>query len=239
MAPSLATTPYAVHDTGVNATALTTTSFTPAVAEVLVAKLTTWDTAVNFGAGPAGGGLTWQKRIEAAPGGFAAYAAIWTATVGGSPSSMTVTATPSGNCRHALVLERWTNSQLAATPAVNSTVFGNATTPSIGLTTAAADSIVSWCLSDANSQDPTTRAYLSSATEEDVYDLHVSADGVWYYAYQAAVTLGAQTFGLSTPNTNLIWSAAGIEIQSTGGGAAPLPARPFVSRAAVVQAGSW
>lgn len=232
MAPTLLNA-YIVHDTGANALALATPSFTPANGEVIVCKATTWDTGTNYGAGPVGGSQTYSKRVEAAPGGFNAYAVIWTATISGSPGSMTVSMTPSASSRHSMVVERWTG-QLAASPAVNSTVSGSGT-PSVTVTTAAADSVVSWCSSDVFSRNPATRAYLSSATEEDCYDRSSNTDGVWYYAYQAAASAGAQTVGMSAPGSQG-WALAAIEVQSASVGGAPdplavtAPPQPYTAR---------
>jgi hypothetical protein len=138
-----------------------------------------------------------------------------------------------------MVVERWSSGQLAATPAVNSTVFGNGDPPSTTLTSGANGSVVSWALVDVAAQNPSTRAYLSSATEENNY--YLSSDGTWYFAYQSAATAGSQTFGLSAPSSGLIWSMVGIEIQAaSGGGATPVPRGALVrpSRAAI-QASTW
>jgi hypothetical protein len=118
VAPTLISpSPYIVHDTGANTTALTTASFTPSVGEVIVAKASTWDWSTNFGTGPTGGGLTWTKRVESlGTGSGGAYSVIWTAVVGGSPTSMTVSMTPSASSRHSMVVERWSGAQLAAAP---------------------------------------------------------------------------------------------------------------------------
>lgn len=239
MAPTLISpSPYIVHDTGANATALVTASFTPTNGEVIIVKATSWDTTVNYGTGPTGGSQTWTKRVEAAVGGFSAYAVIWTATIAGSPGAMTVSMTPSASSRHSMVVERWTG-QLAATPAVNGTLHSTGTA-STTITTVGTNSVVSWCNSDVNSVSPATRAYLSSATEEDCYDRSSAVDGVWYYAYQAAAAAGAQTIGLSAP-TGQNWSMAAIEVQDSGGGGATVvPARPIIMPSmAAMQASTW
>jgi hypothetical protein len=129
VAPTLISpSPYIVHDTGANTTALTTASFTPSVGEVIVAKASTWDWSTNFGTGPTGGGLTWTKRVESlGTGSGGAYSVIWTAVVGGSPTSMTVSMTPTGSSRHSMVVERWSGAQLAATTAYSVTT-GSLTT---------------------------------------------------------------------------------------------------------------
>lgn len=206
---------YIVRDTGANTGTLVTPSFTPSNDEVIVVKGTTWDTGTNYGSGPTGGSQTFLKRVEAAPGGFNAYAVVWTATVSGSPGSMTVSMTPSASSRHSMVVERWTG-RLAATPAVNSPVSGSGT-PSTTVTTTGAGSAVSWCNSDVFSRNPSTRAYLSSAIEEDCYDRSSNSDGVWYYAYQAAATAGAQTVGMSAPGSQG-WALAAVEILAPAAG---------------------
>jgi hypothetical protein len=227
VAPTLISpSPYIVHDTGANTTALTTASFTPSVGEVIVAKASTWDWSTNFGTGPTGGGLTWTKRVESlGTGSGGAYSVIWTAVVGGSPTSMTVSMTPTASSRHSMVVERWSGAQLAATPAVNTTKFVNTNPATTTLTSTGTGSVVTWVSSDTAAIDPATRVYASSATEEDCYDLHGAADGVWYYAYQAAASPGSQTFGTTAPSGQSV-SICGIEIQDSN--AAP-PTRGTVT----------
>jgi hypothetical protein len=211
MAPTLAATPLFVTSSTVNTNTLTTSSFTPANGEVIVVKLATGDTTVSMGA-PTGGSQTYTSRVTVAPGGFRGWAGIYTAVISGSPGSMTIASTPSGSALHAMVVERWTGAQLAATPATGSNNAGTGAANG-SLTSTGTNSIVAWVASDVQSVDPATRAYLASATEDGLQDSHVSADGVMYFAYQTAAAAGSQTFGLSAP-TGMQYVIAGIEVQA-------------------------
>lgn len=189
---------------------LTSDAFTPAVDDVIVVKLMTWDTGVSGGT-PAGGGQTFTKNKEAAPGGFAGYASVWTATVVGSPGSMTVAATPSGNSRHSMVVEHWPDGSLDATPAVNATSSGSGA-PSANITTEADNSVVTWCSVDVGSLDPATAAYRLSATQDGLFDGHVGANSVHYSAYATVGAVGTYAMGMTAP-TPQTWVLAGVEIQ--------------------------
>jgi hypothetical protein len=214
--PQLAAS-YYLPFTGNNASTLTTPSFTPANGEVIVVKMQTWATGTAMGS-VTGGSQTWTSQVVEAPGGFNGWVGISTTTITGSPGSMTVSATPAASCGHSMVVERWTNAQLAATPAVGSGTAASSA-PSATVTTTAANSVVSWLVYDNNNRDPSARAYLSSAVDEALDDNHTGTNGVTYYAYQQAPSAGSQTIGLSAPNT-MQWVIAGIEIQapSAGGG---------------------
>jgi hypothetical protein len=218
MAPTL-TASYYVQSSGTSAAAIATPSFTPSNGEVLIVKLETWDTGTSMGA-PTGGSQTYTSRVTVAPGGFRPWVGIYTAVVSGSPGSMTVSSTPAASARYSMCVERWASAQLAGTPATgNANAASGAANGSI--TTTGTSSIVSWVASDAQSVDPATRAYLSSATDEGVRDDHVGANGVGYHAYQAAAAAGSQTYGLSAP-TGMQDCIAAIEVQA----AAAAPAIP-------------
>lgn len=208
--PTLATSYFAQSSTSGDSTTLSTPSFTPSAGEVIVVKAATWDTGTPSGT-PSGGGLTYTRQSTAAPGGFAGYCTIFTAVVGGSPSSMTVTlSAPASSCYHSMVVERWSSAQVAGTPATNSAIHGTGA-PSATVTTTASNSIITWANVDENSRDPAGRAYLSSATEDGLADGHGSTGSVHYYAYQTAAAAGSQTIGMSVPNTQN-WTMTGIEI---------------------------
>lgn len=229
MAPSLITH-YEVYSAGADTTTLTTPAFTPSNGEVLVVKLATWDTA-NGMAAPTGGSQTYQPTPGAvAPGGFNGWVGIWVTTVSGSPGSMTVSSAPATGTasRHTMVVERWSSAQLAATPA-SSNGTGNQTLPSLSLTTTGANSVISWAISDAQSSNPATRAYLLSGVEDGLFDGHVAADGVFYFAYSgssAVTSSGSYTYGMTAPSQ--IWVMAGVEIQAAAGGASSPTPSPLV-----------
>lgn len=228
MAPTL-TASYYVTSGAANTNTLTTASFTPSNGEVVIVKAATWDSTITMGT-PTGGSQTYTLRCSATSGGFRPWVGIYTATISGSPGSMTISSTPSSSSWHDMVVERWSGAQLAATP-VTATAQGGTGAASSSLTTTAANSVVSWVSGDAQSVDPATRAYLSSATEEACDDGHAGSNGVWYYAYQSAASAASQTFGLSAP-TGQQWWIAGIEVQAAAGATFIAPP-PFVAGQAV------
>lgn len=204
---------YMVLSAGADNTTLATPSFTPANGEVLAIKGCTWDTSNGLGT-PTGGGQTYQSAVIAAPGGFACWAGVYVCTISGSPGPMTVSWPPgtAGNTRHTMCVERWGNAKLAATPAVNGTVHG-AGTFSTPLTTVGDNSVITWCMGEENSVDPSTRTYLLSDTEDGIYDGHVGSNSVHYFAYSAPQSpAGSYNFGLSAP-TGLNWTSGAVEIQ--------------------------
>lgn len=218
---------------------LVTPSFSPAANEIIVVKAQTWDKATASGT-PSGGSLTYTQRVTIAPAVFATYGTIFTASTGGSPpGSMTVTlSAPAGNSYHSMVVERWSSAQLAASPATSSGNYSGASAPSLTITTAANNSVVSWLNGDAQSVSPAGATYLSSATQDGLANGSGAANSVQYYAYQSAATAGSQTYGMSAPNTQK-WAMAAIEIQDAGGTAAPGPQTLVVPQAAVMQAATW
>lgn len=198
---------YFLDSAGNNSNTLTTPSFTPSNGEILEIKLETWDTGTTMGS-ETGGGQIYSRQVTVAPGGFKPFAAISTAKVAGSPGAMTVSATPSGSCRHSMLVVRWANADVAGTPSTGS---GTGTSgAAAGTITAAAGSVISWVAADIASLDPATRAYLGSATDQAVRDNHAGSNSVAYYAYAASAG-GSQSFGLSAPSP-MIFSIAGIEI---------------------------
>jgi hypothetical protein len=226
VAPTLARAVMFVSSSGVNSNTLTTASFTPSNGEVIIVKLATSDQTISMGTAT-GGSQTYTSRVSSTSGGFRPWVGIQTTTISGSPGSMTISSTPTGSCRHAMLVECFTSASLAGTP-VTSSAQGGTGAANSSLTTSAANSVVSWVSADAQSLDPATRAYLSSATDEGVDDAHASADGVIYFARQAAASAGSQSYGLSAPTGMQYW-IAGIEV---------LAARASSGRSAGRSAGS-
>lgn len=214
MAPTLIAS-YPVYVLSQSAADIVSPSFTPSNGEIVVVKLSTWDTGSAMGT-PSGGAQTYAPDQVSAPGGFNQWAGVFTTKITGSPGAMTISSTPASTSVHSMIVERWGNAQLAATPASCSPINGSGT-PSSTVTTTAPNSVVSWVSGDAQSRDPATRAYLSSATEDGLQDGHAGFNGVAYFAWQAAATAGAQTVGLSAPGSQA-WVVAGIEIQAASGG---------------------
>lgn len=227
--PTLAATYPAFQDSR-NLYSLVTASFTPTAGDVLIVKAVNGDGAATFGT-PSGGGLTWTSRVNIGPAGTARVA-LWTATVGGSPTSMTVSV-PVSNfiyVPHGMVVERWANAALAGSPAVASN-SGSGTAPSATCTTVAANSVVSWVSSDRTAGTG-TRTYRSSATEEQYHVVSPWYTGYW--AWQTAAAAGAQTCGLTAPASQT-WELAGVEVQAlnagalTDGGATTVDGTAFVA----------
>jgi len=208
------TTSYFANSTfGGDTSTLSTPSFTPANDEVIVVKAMTWDTATPSGT-PSGGGLTFTQRHVAAPGGFAGYATVFTATVSGSPGSMSITlSAPASSCHHAMVVERWSGATLATTPATIDTIHGvgAGNTFSTTLVTTGVRSIITWVNFDNDSRDPAGRVYFSGAVEDGISDGHSVTGGVGYFAYQTTVTPGSKVVGMSAPLSQN-WTVAGIEV---------------------------
>jgi hypothetical protein len=210
MAPTLVAS-YAITPASQTLNTLTTPSFSPSNGEVLVVKLYAWGLTSAMGA-PTGGAQTYTSRAASTQGGTFPAVSIYTAVVTGSPGSMTISSTPALSSYHGMVVERWSGAALAASPATVNT-FGATTTVSATITTAAANSIVSWVSGDGSSKDPTGAAYLSSATQDGLLDGHVGSNSVGYFAYQSAPTAGSQTVGISAP-TPQSWTLVGIEVQA-------------------------
>lgn len=210
MAPTLVVTPYEVDSTAANTTSLVTPSFTPSNGEVIVIKVVSADIGFPTHGAASGGSQTYISRVHDTTASHCEVSII-TAVISGSPGLMTITVPFSGSAGwHSMVVERWGSAQLAGSPATTDT-RGTAAA-SATCTTAANNSVVSWCLGDWNAVSPATRAYRSSATEDGLHNKSTSFY-VAYYAYQTAATAGAQTCGLTAP-TGQQWTLAGIEVQA-------------------------
>jgi hypothetical protein len=206
------TAAYYVNQDGRNYTPLVTPSFTPASGEVLVVKAEASDAIVTFNT-PSGGGQTFTQRVNIGTQWTTGRAAVYTATVAGGGTPMTVTLTVSGpeTRAHAMVVERWTNAKLAGSPAVLSSAGSGA--PSGTCTTVANNSVVTWVNTDYNTSGG-AHTYRSSATEQASNVVDVAN----YFAYQAAATAGAQTCGMTSPSGQA-WQMAGVEVQAFNVGA--------------------
>ena len=209
---------YFVPSAGIDTSNLVTATLspTPVNGDVLVVKVTTWDTAVPMGA-TSGGGQTYTTRVTAAPGGFNGWASIRTATITGSPAAFAVTsAGTASNTRHCMCVEHYLAANgysLAVTPAVNSTINGSGA-PQAAIVTTQANSVLTWCSEDNNSLDPAARAYRLSATEDGIGDFHVGSNTVQYFAYAngASITAaGSYDIGMTAP-TPQTWVMAGMEV---------------------------
>lgn len=188
--------------------------------DVIVVKATTWSNGTAMST-PTGGGQTFQPVQIAAPATFAGWSGTWVCTVAGSPGTFSISSTPAASSRNAMVVERWGSAFVDPTPAVFSTTQASAATMSTTLTTTAANSVISWSMSEENSRDPSGRTYTPSGTTEDgLLDGHVGSNSVQYFAYTAPIaTAGATTVGISVPAGSLNWTASGVEVKAKAGGA--------------------
>lgn len=233
---------YPVYSASTDTTNLVTPALspTPVNGDVLICKLTTWDTANPMGA-VSGGGQTYTTRVTAAPGGFNGWTRIDTCTVSGSPGSFSITgAGTAANSRHSMVIEHYLGANgafLAASPAVNSTVSGVGL-PSASITTVGTGSVLSWSSVDVSSIDPATKVYLLGGIQSGLFDGHVGANSVQYFAYSTTVTTpGSYNVGMSSPGGQT-WVIAGVEIQFVASGSATPPAI-VTPNAAAIRASTW
>lgn len=234
---------YAVYSAGIDTSNLVTPALspTPVNGDVLIVKLSTWDSSNGMGA-VSGGGQTYTTRVTAAPGGFNGWCRVDTCTISGSPGSFSVTGAGSvGNSRHSMVVEHYlaaNGASLAASPAVNATVNG-AGLPSAAITTVGTNSTLSWVSVDVSSIDPATRAYLLGGVETGLYDGHVGANSVQYFAYSTTVTTpGSYNIGMSAPGGQT-WVMAGVEVQFTAVSSAVAPTIIVAPNTAAVRASTW
>jgi hypothetical protein len=212
-------TPAPVYADTVATASVTSASFTPPSGSIVVAKIILSDANLNI-SGSLTGGLTFTSRVNAGTSNSSTRVAIYTATGAGSAVTVSAAFVGNGNAR-ALIVEVWTGAQLAGTPATHSLV-GAGSAPSDSITTAAANSVVSWGNGDWAATNGAA-TYRSSATQTSLH--WVSGLHTAYTAYQAAASAGAQTYGLTAP-TGQNPTLAAIEIQDSGGAPA-LP--PFLT----------
>lgn len=203
---------YAVASTASDQSSLITPSFTPAIGEVLVIKAVSANPSQILGT-PTGGGWTYTQQIANAVTAYCRVM-IWTAPIT-SVTTHTVTVTASVTAAwHSMVVERWRNATVAATPAV---ISGNSATgqPSATITTNLPGSIISWVNADYLAVDAVNRTYntTDAIPVEESY-VRVAGQYTVEYAYQIATLLGSETFGVTSP-AGQKWDIAGVEIQST------------------------
>jgi hypothetical protein len=224
VAPTLITNYFVESNHNGDTSTLTTPSFTPSNGEVVVVMASTWDTATTSGT-PSGGSQTYTSQVTEAGGGFSTYVRIFTATISGSPGSMTIVlSAPSASSYHHMCVARYSGAQLAVTPATNAAIYSSASAPSSTITTTGTNSVVAWCCGDAQSVDPTGHTYRSSATELGLGNGFPQVSGVFYFAHQTAAASGSQTYGLTAPSTAK-WSMVAIEVQAAATTGAAVPFR--------------
>lgn len=203
---------YPVYDNNADAASLVTGSFTPAVGEVLVVKVTTPAVTVSWPSGlPSGGGLTFTQQVTNPGGGSFSATGIWTSSPVTVSSAMTVTVPFAGSTQpHSMVVERWSGAVIAAMPVTCKALSGSGN-PTSSLVTQVT-SAVSWCSSDYSAINGSSRTYntTSATPAEDGYVFNTPYYTA-YYATQAASSAGSQTIGLTAPSSQ-IWNICGMEI---------------------------
>lgn len=208
---------YQVYSAGADTSNLVTPvlSPTPVNGDVIVVKMTTWDTGNGMGA-VSGGAQTYNVVNTAAPGGFNGWSQIVTCTVAGSPGAYQITGTGSaGPSRHSMIVEHYLASQgafLAGSPATNAVVTGAVSAPSAAIVTVGTNSVLTWCSTDVASVDPSGRAYLLSATEDGIFNGFIGSNSIQYFAYATVGAPGPYNIGMSAPNTQR-WVMTGAEVQ--------------------------
>lgn len=211
-------------------TAIVSASFAVVNGDVIVVKAQAEDNG-DTPATPTASGQTFTSRASDSTGSKTA-GAIFTCTVTGSPGTIAVSQSWAGTGWRSMVVERWTNAVLAATPATNATKLASGAGGFSGsVTTTAANSIVTWLAGDWAALAPGTIGYRSSATQDGLHDKS-TAIYVAYYAYQTAGAAGAQTFGLTTPAGTANWKYFAIEVKDAGGAPAIPPILIMQSRGA-------
>lgn len=211
-------------------------SFTPGAGAVLVVKASS-GTQTFLPASVSGGGLTWTSRVSYVPANESPCV-IWTAVVGGSPSSMTVTVTftagvGSGSLGCVGVVEEWSGAALASSPALSTGTTDTTASYSATITPATVGAVISAMAADFNAV-ATAPTYLSGATTTNRV---TSAGYVTLNGFSQAVTVAgtSQTFGMSAPAGQSVTLAA-IEIIPS---VVALPAAPLVVSQAVKRAATY
>lgn len=217
--PTLANS-FNVNSSAQNLSTLTSSSFTPAVGDVIVVKgiLENAFSGSSYGTPSDTNGHTYTQRgVDNTS--FHCWVGLWTAVVV-TASSMTVSVTPVGtNNWHSIVVEQWTSAGLASPPATNGTVVGSGA-PSTTITTTGTSSAVSWLNGDWAANSPTGRVYdttSGSPVEDGLHDKSGTGSYVGYYAYQNTASPGSQTVGLTAPGGQT-WSLLAVEVLDAGGG---------------------
>ena len=210
----------------------TTASFTPSANALLVVKVVQNnavvgdDTSVTI----TGGSLTWTRRVRrnnnaSSTGGTGtdSGAEIWTAPVGGSPSSMTVTATTAINFAGAhqieLVLEVIEVTDTSGTaPTVGNVGAGSSTS---GLPSAAISGGVSagsYVLAVASDWTANVTAGTPGSGQTTIRDSFRSGQVAWHFWRTTSTTsAGALTMNETGPSGQQVNTCA-IEIKTSGGG---------------------
>jgi hypothetical protein len=203
------TNSFSVNSAAQDASTLVTSTFAPSAGDLIVVKGVIESTSLvqyNTPTDDQGNTYTLQDFDDTAS---SCWVGLWTA-VATSSAAMTVSLSITSTDWHSMVVEDWDDASLASTPALAHAVGSGS--PQSTMTTVAPGSVVSWLNGDWNAVNPTGHVYDSTSATPVEDGLHyVAAAYVAYYAYQAAVSAGSQTLGLTAP-TGQQFSTLGIEI---------------------------
>jgi hypothetical protein len=226
MAPTLVNS-YLTEINVNDQTSLVSVSFTPVTGELMVVKAASSDASQTHGATPSVTGFTmgtWTQRVTNGTGSSSTRTSIYTALVTTGGVSGTVTLGVATNTQmHSMVVERWSNAQLAGTPVLINTSIDTTSPWTTAVTTAAANSVLSYVCADwagLNSSGVAFTGDTATPTQEQTATFQTGQYTV-YWLYQAAVSAGSNTVGLSAP-AGMTLNTAGIEIQDAGGVAVPI-----------------
>lgn len=203
---------------GATTLSLSVGSFFANAGEVIIVKASSESFEKPTITGISGGDLIFTSHVNASQSSFSPIR-LWSAVVETADFTTITTTFGANDGYHSMVVERWSNAQLAGTPAIVGTTSIGA--PSANIVTASAGSVVSWVSTDWNAVAPGTPAYRSDAVQTGLDDKSTSFY-VAYYAYQITSTAGSQTIGLTSPSGQQA-TLGGIEIQGVGGGGSNPP----------------
>jgi hypothetical protein len=239
---ALAETNVLAQNTNTSGNTYTTGSFTPPANSLLIVSVcwASGNVAIqNPGAQSiSGGGLTWSRAVELAPTssiGFWTDMVIFTAQVGGSPSSMTVTISAPGigtgdnmlTNTHIVAYTGYNTSlpvQQAASDDVGTITSGNAQNPityNFGLSPSATSYLFSsWCGGPQFSAGPMTPG--TGWTE--LYDFIGSDAGGVSFESENITGVTSTAILINNPDTNNgssgFWSFGSLAIEINAAGAA-------------------
>jgi hypothetical protein len=184
---------------------VTTPSFSPSAGELIVAKCAASSSVGSLNVPTdSAHALTFTQRVNTTQQSL--INGIWTAPVVAPPGSITVTVSaPAGFVFFSAVVERWSGAQLAASP-VTDDRSGTSSVPTGTITTAKANSVVSWLLGTNNNPS----SYIATSGTP-VQELQFSNSS---YVYQPAASAGAQSYGVAAPPNLSVWHLSALEIQS-------------------------
>lgn len=216
-----------------NANTRTTASFNVAAGDVLVCVCLTENHPIDANT-PTNtqGAETWTLQTSTAMNN-ACQAYIWTATMSGAKTGMTVTVTTNATDNYGFNILHWTDTDGIGAASATRVASG---APSLGLTTTGDNSAICVGNADWNATDGTTRTWRSvngSAATERSYFRDASAFTIYVGTHADAGTAGAKTVGLTAP-TGQSYSIVAVEVLGSAGGATVHAASGVVAASSAV-----